>query len=181
VPRRKRDTEAGRFHVHAHSVWAAPALFRDDVDRAAFLRELARATARVGWRCVAYCAMTTHYHLLLEVESGVLPEGMHAINFRYAAMFNGRHGMKGHVFGARYDAHRIRDERHLLTAYAYIAANPVKAGMCARADEWPWSSHPGSIGRATPSSFVDSSPVIGCFAGEPEVAAEQLRRFVDPA
>lgn len=181
MPRRHRDLTAGRFHVHAHAVWAASGLFRDDIDRATFIREVARATARVEWTCIAYCAMTTHYHFLVDVADGVLPRAMHAINFRYASMFNGRHGMRGHVFGARYDAHRILDDDHLLTVYAYIAANPVKAGMSARADEWPWSSHAGTIGRAKLSSFVDPRAVVDCFDGEHEIAVERLRHFVDKA
>ena len=34
----------------------------------------------------------------------------------------------------------IRDERHFAQAIAYIHENPVKAGLCRHASEWPWSS-----------------------------------------
>jgi putative transposase len=34
----------------------------------------------------------------------------------------------------------IRDEKHLRAAVDYIHQNPVKAGLCERAVEWPWSS-----------------------------------------
>src|SRR5579872_6314761 len=102
-----RDTEPGLFHVYAHSVWAADALFRDNDDHQSFLRELALATARVGWTCVSYCLMRTHYHLVLDVEAGALPKGMHLLNFRYASHFNVRHSMKGHVQGRRYGARRV--------------------------------------------------------------------------
>ncbi len=34
----------------------------------------------------------------------------------------------------------IRDERHLASAIWYIHANPVKAGLVARAEDWPFSS-----------------------------------------
>ena len=59
-------------------------VFRDDLDRIVFLRELARARRRSEWRCLAYCLMTTHYHLILEVDDDALPFGMQALNFRYA-------------------------------------------------------------------------------------------------
>ncbi|HZD87831.1 MAG TPA: hypothetical protein VE088_07490, partial [Gaiellaceae bacterium] len=91
MARRNRDVAPGVFHVWAHSV-RDEALFRDDLDRMAFLRELARAGAKAGWRCIAYCLMDTHYHLILEVDAGVLPDGMHSLNFRYACWFNQRHG-----------------------------------------------------------------------------------------
>ncbi len=54
----RRDTEAGLFHVWAHSVWSAE-LFRDDLDRSRFVSELARTTQRVGWRCVGVCLLTS--------------------------------------------------------------------------------------------------------------------------
>ena len=179
MPRRKRDKTAGRFHIHAHCVWAASRLFRDDVDRSVFVRELARITARVQWTCIAYCLLDTHYHLLVDVDDGAMPAGMQLLNFRYALMFNGRHRMKGHVFGARYDAHRIGDETHLLNVFKYIAVNPVEAGLRRRAEEWPWSSYPSAIGVAEPSSFVDPSAVIECFGDSDEIARARLKRFVD--
>ena len=55
MPRRHRDTAAGTFHVYTHCVWASKSLFRDDIDRLAFKRELARATAKSGWTCIGYC------------------------------------------------------------------------------------------------------------------------------
>ena len=38
----------------------------------------------------------------------------------------------------------IRDEKHLAAAIEYIHENPVKAGLCRHAVDWPWSS--GSAG-----------------------------------
>lgn len=34
----------------------------------------------------------------------------------------------------------VRDERHYLQVVEYIHQNPVKAGLCASAAAWPWSS-----------------------------------------
>lgn len=174
-----RDTEAGTFHVFTHGVWAANALYRDDVDRITFVRELARATGRIEWKCHAFCVMKTHYHLLLTVEAGVLARGMHAINFRYAMHFNRRHGMKGHVMAARYDSRRINDERDLLTVFRYIARNPVDAGFCSAPPDWQWSSYAGSVGAAEPASFVDASLIVACFGEPREVAIQRLRTFVE--
>jgi putative transposase len=179
MPRRPRDTAAGYFHVFTHSVWAAPALFRDYVDRLAFLRELARAVDKAGWTCLAFCLMTTHYHLLLEVDDGALPIGMHSLNFRFAVGFNARHRARGHVHGSRYGARRLLGESAVLGGFRYVVRNPFEASMCATPADWPWSSYPGTIGLAEPSSFVDATKIIGCFPGAPEVSMAQLRRFVE--
>jgi len=34
----------------------------------------------------------------------------------------------------------IRDDRHYEQAVEYVHFNPVKAGLCAKAEDWPWSS-----------------------------------------
>jgi putative transposase len=171
---------AGIFHVYAHSVWAANALFLDDIDRTTFLRELARAGAKVGWRCIGYCLMRSHYHLILEVDANALPAGMHALNFRYACSFNSRHGSKGHVFGARYDSPRIRNTDHLLGVYRYVMRNPAEAGECASPEDWTWSSYAAAIGLAKPASFVDPTIVLDAVGGDTHAAAvARLRRLVE--
>src|SRR5579859_5310765 len=101
MPRPPRDLAPGLFHVYTHAVWAADGLYRDDTDRLTFVRELARTTSRTGWRCLSFCLMGTHYHLILDVDAGVLAKGMHYLNFRYATHYNERHAMKGHVHGRR--------------------------------------------------------------------------------
>ena len=84
--------------------------------------------------------MDTHYHLLLEVDDGALPRGMHLLNFRYAEQFNRRYSMKGHVMGARYDSVRIEDDEHLRNVFKYVVLNPVEAGLVQAPVDWPWSS-----------------------------------------
>jgi REP-associated tyrosine transposase len=179
MPRGLRDVSAGCFHVYTHSVWAADALFRDDTDRLVFLRELVRAIDKARWTCLAFCLMKTHHHLVLEVEDGALPLGMHALNFRYACSFNDRHKMKGHVHGSRYGARRLVDETALLDGFRYVVRNPVEAMLCESPAQWPWSSYAGTIGAADRHSFVDASKVLACFSGSQELRMAELQRRVE--
>jgi REP element-mobilizing transposase RayT len=173
-----RDLSAGRFHVWTHCVWAAEAYYRDDLDRLEFLRRLARVTASMEWRCMGFCLMRTHYHLLVEVPAGLLPAAMQALNHGYARDFNRRHGLRGHVQCRRYGSRKIDDGGDLLYTYAYAMNNPVEAGLCSRASSWTWSSFGGTLGLIERSSFVDDGPILGCFRREldPRVA---LRRAVE--
>jgi REP-associated tyrosine transposase len=179
MARKPRDTAPGIFHVFTHSVWAADALFRDDADREKFLRELELATAKAKWTCIAYCLMGTHYHLLLDVDAGALPKGMHSLNFKYAAAFNKRHEMKGHVHGRRYGSRRITSSDDLLWRFRYVARNPVRAGLCESPASWPWSSYPATVGLARMRSFIDDSKVLGCLAESRPAAIRSLRHFVE--
>lgn len=181
MPPRPRDASAGLFHVYTHSVWAAPGLYRDDVDRLEFLRHLARVTRSIGWKCVAYCLMKTHHHLIVRVDDDVLPRAMHRLNLAYARQHNRRHGLRGHVQFERYGSRRLHNEVELMIAFAYVANNPVKAGLCASPAAWPWSSYAGTVGATGLGSFVDPTELIRAFDGrgiDPRVA---LRTFVEAA
>jgi REP element-mobilizing transposase RayT len=167
------------FHVYTHCVWASQWLFRDDIDRLAFKRELARATAKAGWTCIGYCLMRSHYHLLVEVDAGVLPRAMHTLNFRYACQYNIRHAMRGHVFGARYDSPRIPDAEQLLRAYRYVMRNPVEKSLCSAPEDWEWSSHAGTIGLREAEEFVDATAVLVAIDGDTlDDARDRLRAYV---
>jgi REP element-mobilizing transposase RayT len=170
MPRIPRDKGAGTFHVFTRCVYAAPALYRDDVDRLEFLRFLARATARCGWTCIAYCLMTTHYHLIVEVEDDALPIAMHALNLPYARAFNLRHGSRGRVQFKPYGALRIRGEGDFLTRYRYVARNPIRAGLVGRAEDWQWSSFRTTL-RPGGATFVDDARIHGLFTDLGELDA----------
>ena len=44
------------------------------------------------------------------------------------------------VWMADYWDRYIRDEKHLKSVVDYIHNNPVKAGLCRKETDWPWSS-----------------------------------------
>jgi putative transposase len=54
-------------------------------------------------------------------------------------MINFREGWKGHLWQERFHSF-VMDERHLLAAARYVERNPVRARLCARPQDWPWSS-----------------------------------------
>ena len=54
-------------------------------------------------------------------------------------MINFREGWKGHLWQERFHSF-VMDEQHLLAAVRYVERNPVRARLCARPQDWPWSS-----------------------------------------
>jgi putative transposase len=150
VPRKPRaDVEDAIHHVYARGN-DRQCIYRDDVDRTTYLRMLGRVVIRQNWRCLAYCLMNNHVHLLLETPEPNLGAGMQRLHGRYAQTFNERHGHCGHVFQGRYGSVRITSDEQLWTVAAYIARNPVESGLCERSEHWPWSSHAAVLGRPSP-------------------------------
>jgi len=102
MARKLRATHAGIHHVFARSQVDDP-LFRDDHDHLRFETELRTICAHeIALTCIAACTIGTHYHLLLEVEDGVLPKVMKQLNSAYARAFNARYQRRGHAFASRY-------------------------------------------------------------------------------
>jgi len=169
---------AGLYHVATGSTRPDP-FFRDDVDRGIFVVELATALAHESAVCLGLCLLTTHYHLILDVEENSLPDVMRRLNWHYARAANRRHQRLGHAVGGPYLSVPIEDDAHLLSGYRYLAWNPIRAGICARPQDWRWSSYRTTIGLREDFSIVDASRVVGCF-GRPRTAAiQRLRGFVE--
>ena len=128
----------GYFHAYSRAVFGA-ALFHDDADGRLFLKLLARTATRCAWEVDALCLMTTHYHLVLRTTLPHLARGMHWLNGVYAQRFNRRHERFGHLFAGRYASRTIESDDYLERAREYVLLNPVRAGLCSCATEWPWN------------------------------------------
>jgi putative transposase len=155
------------------------AIFVERSDRERFLVMLGDVAVMCGWRCHAYCLMSTHYHLLLETPEGNLSAGMERLNGRYARWFNRRHCYEGHVFQDRFHAVLVESDWHLLELSRYITLNPVRAGLCSHAAQWPWSSYSAVVGLTAAPSFLAIDKVLAYFGSTPDRAREAFRRFVD--
>jgi len=137
----------GFFHVSARGVDRETPLFRDASDRTTFLHLLRSAADRNEWACHALCVMSTHYHLVVESTREQLSSGLQLLNCGYATHFNRRYGRFGHAFAGRFSARAIESEEYLREACAYVLLNPVKAGLCERAEDWPWSYSRYGVGE----------------------------------
>jgi putative transposase len=140
MPRKPREEAEGALHhVYARGN-RKQRIYLDDRDRRAYLRLLSLVVRDKRWRCLAYCLMNNHLHLLVETPHANLGAGMESLQGGYAKGFNRRHGRTGHVFERRYGSVPIRTDAQLWWVVRYIAMNPVDAGLCARPEQWRWSS-----------------------------------------
>ena len=124
--------------------------FLDDEDRQRYLQCLLESLNRFGCRLHAYVLMDNHTHLLMTPgEAGAMSRLMHTFARNYTGMFNHRHGRTGTLWEGRYRSALVEADRYLLACMAYIDLNPVRAGMVARPQDYPWSSHGHHIGLRT--------------------------------
>jgi putative transposase len=154
-------------------------MFRDDYDRTAFCRRLTRSIVRYRWSCIAFVLMTTHFHLVLEVEDDVLSPGVRDFFGPYAQEFNRRHRRYGHLRAEPFKLRPVDSNSGLRVVARYVANNPVEAGMCEEPQDWLWSSYAGSAGYATQFAFVDDTPLMDTLHGDASESAELWRDFVE--
>ena len=139
VPRVLRTSlPDGYFHVISRGVDGC-SIFRDDDDRRKFLALVRTCVETYGWTIHALCLMTTHYHLVLHSTRRDLSRGLQRLNGCYGQGFNERHGRFGHLFADRFTSRSIEAERYLAEACRYVVENPVRAGLCATVEDWPWA------------------------------------------
>jgi REP-associated tyrosine transposase len=178
MPRPPRiEVPNGIYHVTANATDGSQ-IFCDDADRRRWLRLLGAVAAVWVWDCFAYCLLSTHYHLVLRIKEPTLARGMQYLNARHAECFNRRHGRKGHVFRARYYSTLVQTDGHALAVCRYVVLNPVRAGLCTSAEEWPWSSYAATVGLTPAPTWLRTDWTLGLFAADPLIARRRFRAFI---
>lgn len=132
------------------------AIYGDDLDRMTFLETMKRICLEASSNVMAYCLMGNHFHLEIQVRHIPLSSIMHRLMTAHAKNINRRHERTGHLFQSRYDANLVLDDKYLTTLTSYIHMNPVRAGLVARPQDWPWSSYAGE--EINPADLLNFDP-----------------------
>ena len=140
MPRRPRCElpPSGPYHLTARGVDRS-LIVRDEHDWEALRDLVLAARGRFGLRYDVFCLMRSHFHLVVDAWLPAVSKGMHWISGTYAGRFNRRWGRTGHLFENRFVAWVPRDEAHWEETCRYVLDNPVRAGLCESASDWPWS------------------------------------------
>jgi len=159
MPRAARIVVPGAPHHVTQRGNRREPIFFEPGDQAVYLRILAAQARQRGVEIWAYCLMPNHVHLILTPgDLTGLASVVGETHRRYTSFVNGRAGWTGHLFQSRY-ASVAMDEAHFLTAARYVALNPVRARLVARAEDWPWSSVHAHLGGAD-NDVVTVGPLL---------------------
>ena len=166
------------YHVMSRGNRKLP-IFEDDDDRRLLLKTLHRMADRYSVRCLAYCLMSNHYHLLLETPRANLSLAMRYVNGVYTQASNRRHRRTGHVFEGRFRSIVVDSHAYLRDLARYIVLNPVKARLVNDAWSWAWSSYRATAGLAPAPAGLCLEWLEEAFGGPIEEAQLKYRLFVN--
>lgn len=118
------------------------ACFFHAADYRFYLAALQEALLRHRVALHAYVLMTNHVHLLLTpTDREGISRVLQHTGRCYVRHVNAVYGRTGTLWEGRHKASLIDADDYLLACYRYIELNPVRAGMVAAPEEYPWSSY----------------------------------------
>jgi len=123
-------------------------IFATAADYQYWLNLLLEQATRYEVQIHAYVLMPNHFHLLATPQAvDGLPKMMQAVGRSYVRYFNQSQHRTGTLWEGRYRSTVIQPERYLLACMAYMDLNPVRAGLVAQVQDYPWSSHGHCLGQ----------------------------------
>lgn len=153
-------------------------IFDADHDYSAFQRVIEETLRVVPMRISAYCWMPNHWHFVLWPErDGELSEFMQRMTNMHTQRWQrakGRVG-DGHLYQGRFKSFPIQSDDHFYQVVRYVERNALRAGLVARAQDWPW----GSLWQRTQAltGLLSEWPIgkprdWNCHVNEPQTEAE---------
>ena len=145
------------FHVLNRGV-RRMRLFRESRDYATFLEIAGRAQQKTPIRCLAYCLMPNHFHMVLwPHEDGDLSRYMFWLLTTHARHWHFGQGTRGtgHVYQDRFKSFPVYADEHFLRLCRYVERNALRAGLVSRAEDWAWSSLSQRLGDRGPLELSD--------------------------
>jgi REP element-mobilizing transposase RayT len=159
----RKSSSTGVHHVMIRGV-NRQNIFEDEADHKQFRKILFSYKRVSGFKLFAYCLMGNHAHLLLKIGEEPLGSVMKRIEVSYVSWYNRKYERSGHLFQDRFKSEPIEQENHLLSAVRYIHQNPMKAGLCDKAEKYAWSSYLAYIGGNTHRDETDIEEILWMFS-----------------
>jgi putative transposase len=118
-------------------------LFFTDADYEEFLQLMVVGKSRYAVKVYGVAVMPNHFHAMLVPEAkGELSGYLQWVSGSYASSLRARTNTVGygHVLQRRFWSDPILTHHHCLSVLRYIEANPLRAGLVDRCEQWLWSS-----------------------------------------
>ncbi|MFZ0396340.1 MAG: transposase [Terracidiphilus sp.] len=134
-----RYQKCGVFHFVTFSCYRRLPLLSAKAACCAFEQELEAARRQYGFIVAGYVLMPEHVHLLVsEPRLKSLAVALQVLKQRTSRKL--KPAGKEHFWQHRYYDFNVWSEEKVREKLRYMHRNPVKRGLVARPEDWPWSS-----------------------------------------
>lgn len=182
MPRRGRIVLANRPHHVVQRGHNRQVVFGGDDDYRYYLATMREWKETLGCKVYAYCLMSNHVHLV--VDPGEAPRHLGLFMKRVAArqtrLVNRLLRRSGTLWGSRFHSSPIETDAYLLACCRYLEMNPVRAGMVAVPEVYPWSSCRSRVGIER-TEWLDDDPCYSALGANPSWRARRYREWLQAA
>lgn len=113
-----------------------------------------------SYRLIEWCVMPNHVHVMVKFACCMnLASIVRGWKGPSARLINALLGTSGTFWQREYHDRLVRDAEHYFDCRAYIRNNPVKAGLCDRPEDWPFSA--AGTGWNPDEAIVEDAPCDG--------------------
>jgi REP element-mobilizing transposase RayT len=153
-------------------------IFYSDGDRCRMSLLLQEGVERFHHKIIAYCFMSNHIHLAVQVVEENISVIMQNLAFRYAAYVNRHQNRVGHLFQGRFRAIIIDSSTYLKALVKYIHLNPVRARIVACPDQYRWSSHQVYL-KCSELAWISSDYLLRGFDNNLDEAVAVYKQYIN--
>jgi putative transposase len=141
-------------------------LYADIASRSAAARLLAGSCTRHRLKCVVWCITDRRLHVVLRGAPSAITRATHELV--------GSRLRHGHWLSTM-----VNRDLYLLEVVRHVLQSPVRAGLCRRAAEWPFSSARESLGLRPVPPWMDLDALYDLLGPPDGNGASRLRRFME--
>jgi REP-associated tyrosine transposase len=130
--------DSGQSHFITFCCWHRRRLLDDSIAKSTFEAALERIRRGFKLHVYGYVVMPEHVHLLLgEPRRATLADAIKSLKQGVSRRLIGDNP---HFWQKRYYDFNVRNHPQFVEKLRYIHRNPVKKELCARPEDWIWSS-----------------------------------------
>ena len=135
----RKKSESGVYHIMLRGINKKD-IFIDDEDYRRFLKTLYNCKKESHFELYAFCLMSNHIHLMIKESDDSISTIIKRIGCSFVYWYNKKYDRIGHLFQDRFRSEPVEDDEYFLSVLRYIHQNPVKAGLVANCEDYPYSS-----------------------------------------
>ncbi|HEY8751382.1 MAG TPA: transposase [Tepidisphaeraceae bacterium] len=149
MPRTSRSAAGGVVYHVLNRGNGRMNIFRKPGDYLSFLQLLLDGKDKADIELFGFCLMPNHWHLVLRPKGdGDLAAYLSWVTNTHVKRYRSHYkSTSGHLYQGRYKSFPVQEDSYFLTLLRYVEANPLRAGMVAKAEQWTGSSRSRSRRR----------------------------------
>ena len=166
------------FHVMTQGINKSY-IFNDEIDIKLYIKNMYELNKVHDINIISYCIMGNHAHMLLNTKVvDNLSKYMHDLNTKYACYYNNKNDRVGYVFRDRFKAEGIYSEKQLFNCIKYIYDNPVKAGICEKPEDYPYTNYKFMKDKISNFDYDDICSFTDIDENSEEICTKVIEKFL---